>query len=60
MNQIVTGCSDCPFNHEHESHHWCKHEKSPYDSDINPYRVNVPDWCPLKLEPLTLTFKSDG
>ncbi len=67
MNQIVTGCDNCPLMYQGD----CDHPKAPEDSEIpmdyedwdielDQYKLITPYWCPLKSEPLTLTFKSDG
>ncbi len=66
MNQVVTGCWGCPF-HGNAGDDFCYHPKvkreqivNHYDEVKKHYVLITPDWCPLKSEPLTLTFKSDG
>jgi hypothetical protein len=68
MEQVVTGCKDCPmysvddsndslivYNYcHHRSHATVTVQDIDLDKESNPI---TPDWCPLKREPITITFK---
>lgn len=64
MEQIVTGCKDCPmFNLEYDDRFGastsCNHpnHESLTVEDIDLTEKNIPitpDWCPLNKEPITI------
>ena len=66
MKQIVTGCSDCPFEYNYNdgwSTSECRHPKGDFRLLENvidgiTYEIKdgeTPDWCPLTKEPITIT-----
>lgn len=67
MEQIVTGCSDCPmFIKEEDDRYgdmtYCQHpkheSKTVNDIDLRKDRTPItPDWCTLKKEPITISIK---
>lgn len=61
MEQVVTGCEDCPFRiweSDYEEHS-CIHP-SRENEVINFVRVSEgsPTWCPLKEEPITISINT--
>lgn len=68
LQKEVTGCTDCPFLNDGaglEYKPYCQHPNG--NSDNITWQVgekerwrttfNTPDWCPLKKEPITISFK---
>lgn len=61
MEQIVTGCKDCPFGSYGFDEFFC-HHPSVEDSGAHPIKKHdedkyTPRWCPLKKEPITIIKK---
>jgi hypothetical protein len=63
MELQVTGCIDCPFCFEPDLSdgklYRCRIVKDS-NANIPPdqnYHPDTPQWCPLKLEPITITIK---
>lgn len=64
MEQIVTGCKDCPFHIITEYYDaFCHHPESGKGGGVHmgkslgDYENKTPDWCPLNKEPITITKK---
>lgn len=58
MEQIVTGCGNCPFQHTEGD--WCRYPNVDLPEigwEFWGNEENTPYWCPLKKEPLTISIK---
>ena len=59
MEQIVTGCTDCPLCSSQEFHYFClhpKYEDKYFELDTVDLDTPItPDDCPLNKEPITIT-----
>lgn len=59
MEQIVTGCGNCPF--ASSEHNWCNHPSlertESFDWEFYGNDESSPEWCPLKKEDVIVSFK---
>jgi hypothetical protein len=53
----VTRCGNCPFYDF--AFYACKHPDFPIDECIENI-LKIPDYCPLKKEPITISLKQDN
>lgn len=70
MEQIVTGCKDCPLNsNDREYGDACQHpsvwkgevkERALPEDNNNGYETITPFWCPLKKESITITMQQQS
>ena len=57
MNVKVTGCKDCPLNNRYNDGcgtSECNHPNSEGCDTSNVEDGEMPDWCPLNKEPITI------
>jgi len=66
MEQVVTGCVDCPFveyNRYDTGNNYCIHPSLRRSGKIlkkdKEYKPITPKFCPLKQEPITIKLKQD-
>lgn len=69
MQQMITGCNDCPLKRDTINSIYeratCTHTEAPRlligtkEGPFGSIKLITPDWCPIKKEPLTITFKEN-
>ncbi|MEK6829022.1 MAG: hypothetical protein AABY15_02765 [Nanoarchaeota archaeon] len=63
--RIITGCSDCPMcdMNDMASGYSCRlrdsSETSYIKEDLKKWQPVTPDWCPIKEQPILLTFNTE-
>ena len=62
MGYIVTGnkCYNCPFQQINEYYTAkCKHPEMSVKLELGDYQSDIPERCPLKVNPITIKLKQD-